>query len=256
MGSFGPESDELYDEVGVWPAFVDLLAATALLFVVLLAVVLVWVGAGRGGGIETQRDAIVAALRDSSMGFGSVYEVDTTDVIRVKLILTEDATFPSSEFAWDSLRSGAQLALREIAAKLEAVESLRSAYREIQVVGHSDQDPFSDPDAAFSNWELSAARAAVVARYLATRTQLDPCRVSATGLGPYYPIVEPSPGGALTTEQKRLNRRIELQFIPMAWESGARSGGEDKLDTHCYRRGDGTALRDASGSSTQRFDDE
>ena len=232
------EHDEIDGGIGSWPAFVDLLAATSLLFVALLAVVLVWVGSGQGGKIETQRQTIIRALKDSTIGFGSAYEIDTTDVTLVKLVLYEEATFPRNQYAWDSLRSEGRDALEKVALTLEGDDSLRDAYREIRILGHSDQDPYSDPNASFSNWELSAARAAVVARFLATRTKLDPCRLSASGYGPYHPAIRPMNGELLNPDDKEKNRRVELVFVPTAWKSGS----DPELDvTGCYSEGDGTA---------------
>ena len=232
------ESDEIDGDLAVWPAFVDLLAATALVLVAFLAVVLVAVEAGRGGEIKTQKAALEQALKKPEIGFGIVFDVDTDDVLIVRLSLREEATFPKGVYQWDSLRSQARESLRKIGEELKRTE-INPLYREIRVVGHSDQDAYA-PGANYSNWELSASRAAVVARFLVDEVGVDPCRVNAIGLGPYYPKEEPAAVDSPPTEdQKRQNRRIELQFIPTAFVTGAPS----EWTGSCYPTGDGSRSR-------------
>jgi outer membrane protein OmpA-like peptidoglycan-associated protein len=228
------EPDEIDGDVAVWPAFVDLLAATALVLVAFLAVVLVAVEAGRGGEIVTQKQALEEALRNSELGFGSVYDLETSDILLVQINLREDKTFPRGAYAWESLHSDARRSLLSIGEALRD-SLIDQAYREIRVVGHSDQDPYPD-SVPYSNWELSGSRAAVVARFLVEDVGLDPCRIRAIGLGPYYPKVRPEgPGTLLTDQEKERNRRIELQFIPAA----SANGNTTDMTGSCYPAGDG-----------------
>lgn len=208
------------EEHNAWPAFVDLLAATSLLFVTLLGV-FIFLGTARARGLETTRQYLFAKLRDASDG-GRLYGLDTTDHQFVRIILRERATFPREKYQWSELRPEGKLALTQIAAVLNDT-SLSARYREVRILGYTDQDRF--PGDAFSNWELSASRAAVVARYLVDRSHLDPCKVTATGRGPYYPI---------KGESKEASRRIEIQVVPVL-KNGEFTGG-------CDPRGDGSRL--------------
>lgn len=87
----------------------------------------------------------------------------------------------------------------------------RYANREVQVQGHTDNVQISDRLAERweTNWELSAARATRVLRYFVEVGNLDPRRVSGTGMGEYRPIADND-----TREGRRTNRRIEIVIFP------------------------------------------
>lgn len=80
----------------------------------------------------------------------------------------------------------------------------------IRVEGHTDNVKISPALArAFpSNWELSAARAINVARYL-QRLGVDPALLSAAAYGEYRPVSEND-----TPEGRAKNRRIEIVLVP------------------------------------------
>jgi chemotaxis protein MotB len=75
---------------------------------------------------------------------------------------------------------------------------------QIEIVGHTDNFPISNP--AFpTNWELSAARAARVARYLIQAGNLEPGRFTVIGHAFYRPILPNTTPG-----NKAKNRRVEI----------------------------------------------
>jgi len=75
----------------------------------------------------------------------------------------------------------------------------------VRIDGHTDRRPISN--ARFpSNWELSAARAISVAKYL-VQQGVAPARLVAAGFGEYAPL---DPGD--TEEAYRRNRRIEFKL--------------------------------------------
>jgi chemotaxis protein MotB len=83
--------------------------------------------------------------------------------------------------------------------------------RAINVEGHTDNVPIG-PELARrypTNWELSAARATTVARYLQEKTGIDPTVLSATGYGEYHPVDSNE-----TEEGRARNRRIEIVLVP------------------------------------------
>jgi chemotaxis protein MotB len=84
--------------------------------------------------------------------------------------------------------------------------------RHIQVEGHTDSRPLRwQLRARFpSNWELSAARAAVIVRYLVDKAGIDPSRVSAAGYAFHRPVVPEE-----TPEGQRKNRRVEFALFPI-----------------------------------------
>lgn len=183
-----------------WPAFVDLFAATSLLFVTLIGV-FVYVAGVQRTGAETTRQKILARLASVSEN-GRHFAVDSSDRQFVRIVLNERATFPQGRYEWNTLRAQGRDALEQIGGALND-STLRGLYREVRVLGHTDRMPYDVR--GMTNWELSAARAAVVARYLVNWVRVDPCVVSATGRGPYFPV---------SGDSLELNRRIEIQVVP------------------------------------------
>ncbi len=81
----------------------------------------------------------------------------------------------------------------------------------INIAGHTDNVPIG-PDLVKqypTNWELSAARATSVARYLQDKSGIDPHLISATGYGQYQPIESNK-----TEKGRARNRRIEIVLVP------------------------------------------
>jgi chemotaxis protein MotB len=209
------DSEDLDEGQNVWPAFVDLLAALALLFATLVIVFIV-LGHRRIEQVErdnaarkTMIDFLTRALEGTQAAKDSVYTVEQ-DGRFVRLVIREQATFQQGEYQWSSLREEGKLALKEIGITL-GDPTLSELVREVRIIGHSDSVPYYVP--GFSNWELSASRAAVVARYLVTYINVDPCKISATGVGPYYPRSDHGPE-LRSSERNRRNRRIEIEIIP------------------------------------------
>ena len=83
----------------------------------------------------------------------------------------------------------------------------------IRVEGHTDnvaiqaklQEKFP------TNWELSAARAINVVRFLQDNTGIDPIRLQAIGMSEYHPVASNKTSGG-----RSQNRRIEIILLPEA----------------------------------------
>jgi len=93
----------------------------------------------------------------------------------------------------------------------KVIEILRTVTdKAVRIEGHTDNVPITAALAQRypSNWELSAARAITVARYL-QKQALDPANLSATGFGEYKPVADNS-----TVEGRAKNRRIEIVLVP------------------------------------------
>lgn len=83
--------------------------------------------------------------------------------------------------------------------------------RRVRVEGHSDNQPIG-PSLRLTfptNWELSAARATTVARYLQDGHGLDPARLEAVGMSAYYPAADNA-----SAEGRALNRRVRIAVLP------------------------------------------
>ncbi|KZK76493.1 putative lipoprotein YiaD precursor [Pseudovibrio sp. W64] len=76
----------------------------------------------------------------------------------------------------------------------------------LRVDGHTDARPLSGTGRLRDNWELSAARAISVVKYLIARG-VEPDRLVAAGFGEFQPLEE-----GTTNEANAKNRRIELKL--------------------------------------------
>jgi chemotaxis protein MotB len=99
--------------------------------------------------------------------------------------------------------------LEQMAAIAKAVGEQRGP---IVVEGHTDDLPVRSPLFP-SNWELSAARAACVVRYLIEQGGLDGARLSAVGLADTRPLVENSDEAT-----REANRRVQIVIVTEAAE--------------------------------------
>ncbi len=86
--------------------------------------------------------------------------------------------------------------------------------RKVYVEGHTDNIPLRS-EVYPSNWELSAARACAVVRFLLDMEHLPPEKFVASGLSSTVPLVSGS-----KAEDRAKNRRVEFIF-------SGRPGGED-----------------------------
>ena len=129
-------------------------------------------------------------------GLGEGVEVDLTEVgIRVTFV-------DSIAFASGSVELGGPA--RSV---LERAAELASTVAAVEVEGHTDDVPIAT-SAYPSNWELSAARAAAVVRFLVGQPDaLPPDRYSATGYGQFQPRADND-----TPEGRARNRRITVLF--------------------------------------------
>jgi chemotaxis protein MotB len=84
-------------------------------------------------------------------------------------------------------------------------------YGKIRIVGHTDSDPIRSKYRQIypSNWELSSARAAAVARFFQETIGIDPARMEITGMAFTQPVANNE-----TKEGKAKNRRVEIVVVP------------------------------------------
>ena len=90
------------------------------------------------------------------------------------------------------------------------VETLKGVQdKAIRIEGHTDNIQISGAltQTFPTNWELSAARAINVARYL-QKQGLDPATLSAAAFGEFKPVADNE-----TKEGRAKNRRIEITLV-------------------------------------------
>ena len=74
----------------------------------------------------------------------------------------------------------------------------------MEIDGFTDSKPIHNGNFR-DNWELSAARAGTVLRYVLSHSGINPEQLSLAGYGPYRPVAANS-----TAEGRALNRRVEI----------------------------------------------
>ncbi len=122
-------------------------------------------------------------------------------IVRGKMVveLPEGVLFDSGSA---ELKDTGKETLTRVAAILAGIES-----REFLVAGHTDDVPMRSRRFP-SNWELSAARGVVVARFL-SENGMPAARLAAAGYADQQPV-----GSNDTEEGRAQNRRIEIVLMP------------------------------------------
>jgi len=110
------------------------------------------------------------------------------------------------DFGKATLTKEGEKILKKVGEVLKKIEG-----KEIRIIGHTDNIPIH-PDYQYkfpTNWELSAARAASVARHFQKYVSLEPKDMEAVGRSFYQPIASNE-----TEEGRALNRRVEIIIAP------------------------------------------
>ncbi len=141
------------------------------------------------------RRQIGSELAEGDLDEGTEFRLTERGLI---IQFTDQVLFPSGSA---DLRSQAQEMLDALAP------ILRDVPNEIRVEGHTDNVPIRTADFP-SNWELSAARATNVLRYLLQVGELESDRLSAAGYGEYRPIADND-----TAEGRAQNRRVDVVLL-------------------------------------------
>ena len=84
-----------------------------------------------------------------------------------------------------------------------------STHRPIRIEGYTDEQEVA---ANASDWELSAGRAAWLAKYWIEKFKIDPRRISVAGLSHFHPLIPPSIAQKSDWARGR-NRRIEVILV-------------------------------------------
>jgi chemotaxis protein MotB len=123
---------------------------------------------------------------------------------RLTVTMVDKILFPSGSA---EVSNEGKLVLDKVIPVLKDIKDKR-----IQVEGHTDNvQILSAIKAKYpTNWELSAARATQVVRYLQDDGGIDPQLLSATGYSEYQPVAPND-----TAEGKAKNRRIEIVLLPI-----------------------------------------
>ncbi|WP_263789266.1 MULTISPECIES: OmpA/MotB family protein [Salinibacter] len=123
---------------------------------------------------------------------------------RAVRVLPADSLFESGTA---TLTAAGKKRLRATVAHLETAYPTRA----VRVEGHADDTPLSEAlqERFASNWELSAARATAVVRYLSARSALAPSQFAALAYGATDPVASNA-----TARGRRRNRRVRIAVLP------------------------------------------
>jgi chemotaxis protein MotB len=122
---------------------------------------------------------------------------------RIKVDLVDKILFPQGDSDLSDGGGGVLSRVGEILAKVKD--------KKIQVSGHTDDVPISDKlkDKYPTNWDLAAARAINVVRYLEEKAKVPGNNLVVAAYGPWEPISSnKNPSG------RARNRRIEIVLTP------------------------------------------
>jgi chemotaxis protein MotB len=159
-------------------------------------------GADIGGGmIHRQLDQALQTLKRTLQNFynpGVILKMDSRGLI---ISLSAARFFTSGD---------AEVTPSQLPVLDAVVGALSSMPNHMEVDGFTDPVPIHNSRFA-DNWELSAARAATVLRYLLTHSKIDPEHLTLAGYGPYGAVADNS-----SEAGRALNRRVEIIVRPMA----------------------------------------
>ena len=148
---------------------------------------------GRATEAASKYEAIRAELSEQiEQGLAEVERDGDSVIIR----LGQQDSFSSGSAA---LQSGFEDTLISVG------DALSNTGGQVRVEGHTDNIPVAFSERFRSNWDLSSARSAAVANFLLDNSQLQPGRVTITGLADSEPIADNS-----TAAGRAQNRRIEV----------------------------------------------
>lgn len=148
---------------------------------------------GRATEAASKYEAIRAELSEQiEQGLAEVERDGDSVIIR----LGQQDSFASGSAA---LQSGFEDTLISVG------DALNNTGGMVRVEGHTDNIPVAFSERFRSNWDLSSARSAAVANFLLDNSQLQPGRVTITGLADSEPI-----GDNSTAAGRAQNRRIEV----------------------------------------------
>ena len=166
--------------------------------------------AAQKAGLEADKAALLKASQDKEAQYQSLVGDLKKEVNDGQLKITQYQNMLTVDVAdkilFDSGKADLKADGKAVLKKVGAALTKSDKY--IRVVGHTDNVPLSANAAYASNWELSAARATVVVRFLQDQAKLDPKRLVAGGRGEYAPV---APNDSPANRQK--NRRIEITLL-------------------------------------------
>jgi chemotaxis protein MotB len=159
-----------------------------------------------------ETESALVALRSTQDELVSELENEIADkTVQVERIRDQLRVDMVDEVLFDSGEATLKPAGIAVLGKIGGVLA-KAADRRVEVQGHTDNVPIAGALAKRfpTNWELSAARATNVVRFLQEEAKIDPTRLSAAGYAEFRPKASND-----TDAGRRQNRRIEILLVPL-----------------------------------------
>ncbi|MHB2147775.1 OmpA/MotB family protein [Calditrichota bacterium LG25] len=172
---------------------------------------------GALGILDNMKNTITNELRQSHQGRDYFKEQVEDKMTRIKDLIGNEKIADQVSIEMDGsgihIRMGDNILFDPGRADLKkqafpilkaVADVVKDDFKQIFVEGHTDNVPIHTSRFP-SNWELSAARALSVVRYLHYVEGIDAARLAAVGYGEYRPLVPNT-----TPENRAKNRRVEI----------------------------------------------
>jgi chemotaxis protein MotB len=146
---------------------------------------------------DSNADKIFSLSMDNiaQLGLDNFAAIDLVPDQTMRIILTGDLLFETGR---------AELSQSSKASLLKIASVIREIPYMINVVGHTDNIPMHSEKYA-TNWELSVARASIVARFLVEEMNMNPQQFVVSGYSSFRPI-RPN----TNARNRAVNRRVEI----------------------------------------------
>jgi chemotaxis protein MotB len=159
----------------------------------------------RKRSISSEKENAVEAVRadlSQEITKGEVVVTELRD--KMIVVMNEMVLFDSGSAA--ITRNGSKV-LDRVARILKKVKN-----NQVRIEGHTDSATIGAKiiNKFPSNWDLAAARATSVVKYLESKGKLDPKLLAIAGYGPHQPLAEND-----TEKGRKMNRRIEIALVPV-----------------------------------------
>lgn len=206
----------------MWPALLDLLAATLVVFILvsflqkLLSVEeleTLWIRQQQEQFQAMTREHLAEEIERGKVGIARHQNA-------LVFTFSDRVLFASGDYR---LKPAGRLLIEKCRTLFEAVGP--EGYAWVQVEGHTDTLPLRRGVYPSNNWQLSAARAISVVEILTAEASIDPARLSANGYASHRPVAENR-----TDAGRALNRRIEMRIFfegPRELGTASASGTHD-----------------------------
>jgi chemotaxis protein MotB len=145
-------------------------------------------------------DRLNEIVKDALLGFKSDELTVKVKNGKVYVSMTDKLLFKSGKA---TVESKGEEAIEKLSAVLNKNPEL-----DVFIEGHTDNVPIKT-ELYKDNWDLSVARSTNIVRLMATKYQVSPKRLTASGKGEYFPVASND-----SSEGRARNRRTEIILAP------------------------------------------